>query len=120
MRTQNRRTMKLSITLFLASLLVFTSCGYKAAEETAAGTQPPTTPAAGQSVTSSDSPVQQVSDVNPITPVQTATTSTGLPATATTSTAGLNPAHGQPGHRCDLAVGAPLNGSKPVTPATKQ
>ncbi len=23
--------------------------------------------------------------------------------------AGLNPAHGQPGHRCDIAVGAPLN-----------
>lgn len=22
---------------------------------------------------------------------------------------GLNPAHGQPGHRCDIAVGAPLN-----------
>jgi hypothetical protein len=27
-------------------------------------------------------------------------------------TAGLNPQHGQPGHRCDIAVGAPLN-SKP-------
>ena len=26
-------------------------------------------------------------------------------------TAGLNPAHGEPGHRCDLEVGAPLNGS---------
>ncbi len=26
---------------------------------------------------------------------------------------GLNPAHGQPGHRCDIAVGAPLN-SKPL------
>lgn len=29
------------------------------------------------------------------------------------NTAGLNPAHGQPGHRCDISVGAPLN-SKPV------
>ncbi|MDI1316536.1 hypothetical protein [Flavobacterium sp.] len=28
--------------------------------------------------------------------------------------AGMNPAHGQPGHRCDIAVGAPLN-----SPATK-
>ncbi len=28
------------------------------------------------------------------------------------SASGLNPAHGQPGHRCDIAVGAPLN-SKP-------
>jgi hypothetical protein len=24
-------------------------------------------------------------------------------------TSGLNPAHGQPGHRCDISVGAPLN-----------
>ena len=31
----------------------------------------------------------------------------------------LNPEHGQPGHRCDIAVGAPLNGnagSPSVTP----
>jgi hypothetical protein len=32
---------------------------------------------------------------------------------------GMNPVHGQPGHRCDIAVGAPLN-SPPGTPvATK-
>lgn len=30
------------------------------------------------------------------------------------ATAGLNPAHGQPNHRCDIAVGAPLN-----SPATQ-
>lgn len=32
--------------------------------------------------------------------------------------AGLNPAHGQPGHRCDISVGAPLNSSvqKPQAP----
>lgn len=29
---------------------------------------------------------------------------------------GMNPPHGQPGHRCDIPVGAPLN-SKPGTPA---
>ena len=28
---------------------------------------------------------------------------------AGTNVAGLNPAHGQPNHRCDIAVGAPLN-----------
>jgi len=27
----------------------------------------------------------------------------------------INPAHGQPGHRCDLPVGAPLNGSNSNT-----
>lgn len=26
-----------------------------------------------------------------------------------TTAKGMNPAHGQPGHRCDIAVGAPLN-----------
>jgi len=26
----------------------------------------------------------------------------------------INPAHGQPGHRCDVAVGAPLDGSAPA------
>lgn len=35
-----------------------------------------------------------------------------MPASTTTQ-AGMNPAHGQPGHRCDIAVGAPLN-SKPT------
>ena len=33
---------------------------------------------------------------------------------------GMNPAHGQPGHRCDIAVGAPLSspkGAAPVNPA---
>ena len=36
-------------------------------------------------------------------------------ATVNTSKAGLNPEHGQPGHRCDIAVGAPLD-SKSTTP----
>lgn len=50
------------------------------------------------------------------------TTSTSQP------TAGLNPAHGQPGHRCDIPVGSPLNSppgqTNPVvttsTPPTSQ
>ena len=45
-----------------------------------------------------------------------------VPAVPTvTSAAGLNPEHGKPGHRCDIAVGAPLD-SKPAavtsTPAS--
>jgi hypothetical protein len=31
------------------------------------------------------------------------------PNTVLSDTKGLNPVHGQPGHRCDIAVGAPLN-----------
>lgn len=50
-------------------------------------------------------PVQNIQVQSPATPfLGTGTT----PSTAT----GLNPKHGQPGHRCDFAVGAPLN-SKP-------
>ena len=39
----------------------------------------------------------------------------GQPMTATAP--GMNPPHGEPGHRCDIAVGAPLN-SAPATPPT--
>jgi hypothetical protein len=39
----------------------------------------------------------------------------GAPVTATVAK-GMNPQHGQAGHRCDIAVGAPLN--SPVAAAT--
>ena len=51
-------------------------------------------------------------------PASSATTSANintpivLPQANTSGTA-LNPKHGEPGHRCDIAVGAPLN-SKPT------
>lgn len=38
----------------------------------------------------------------------------------TTASKGVNPAHGQPNHRCDIPVGAPLNSpSVPVKTTTK-
>ena len=41
---------------------------------------------------------------------QQQTTAANAKVTETTNTGtGLNPAHGQPGHRCELPVGAPLN-----------
>ena len=36
----------------------------------------------------------------------------------TTTAPGMNPPHGQPGHRCDIAVGAPLNSPKQTKPAS--
>jgi hypothetical protein len=48
-----------------------------------------------------------------------------MPATVTTqqvnqpTAPGMNPPHGQPNHRCDISVGAPLN-SKPVAATTPQ
>lgn len=32
---------------------------------------------------------------------------------------GMNPAHGQPGHRCDIPVGQPLNSQPAATPASQ-
>ena len=43
-----------------------------------------------------------------ITPVQTPVQPTA---------AGMNPPHGQPGHRCDISVGAPLNSKPAPAPA---
>ena len=37
---------------------------------------------------------------------------------AASTASGLNPAHGQPGHRCDIKVGAPLNSAAGATNAT--
>lgn len=34
------------------------------------------------------------------------------------TTPGLNPRHGQPGHRCDIQVGQPLNSKPPITTPT--
>ena len=51
--------------------------------------------------------------------VQTTTTSIPTPtatAAKTVTAPGMNPPHGEPNHRCDIAVGAPLNSpaSKPA------
>lgn len=40
------------------------------------------------------------------------TTATVTAAKTNTAEVKLNPKHGEPGHRCDLAVGAPLDGKK--------
>lgn len=43
-----------------------------------------------------------------VTPTTTPTTSTATPNPATPTPEGMNPPHGQEGHRCDIAVGAAL------------
>lgn len=53
---------------------------------------------------------------NSISTTQPPVTVSTQPATQPTAP-GMNPPHGQPGHRCDIAVGAPLD-SKPVQPPT--
>jgi len=51
----------------------------------------------------------------PSTPSANPVSPTGTPIAPIIASARLNPAHGQPGHRCDIAVGAalPADGSSP-------
>jgi hypothetical protein len=64
------------------------------------------------------SPTFEVAPSSPVIPGAASVPPAGVPSATTTATTGLNPAHGQPGHRCDIAVGAPLNSapSASVTP----
>ncbi len=59
-------------------------------------------------------PTQQPATIA-TTPVTSPTQNTDQPV-LTKVAPGMNPAHGEPGHRCDIAVGAPLN-SKPTQPS---
>lgn len=53
----------------------------------------------------------------PQTTQTTQTTQSATPAKNVVVGKGMNPPHGQPNHRCDIAVGAPLSGAatKPAT-----
>lgn len=70
------------------------------------GTAPGTTQPAAQVQTTTAPATNQITPA----PVPQLT----LPA-ASKGAKGVNPAHGQPGHRCDIAVGAPLSSAAPAT-----
>lgn len=53
----------------------------------------------GQAPAAQSQPAQPQMQPQPVAPANTATTATAP---------GMNPPHGQPNHRCDVAVGAPL------------
>lgn len=56
-------------------------------------------------------PAQVNSQQQPATAITPVNTTPQTPPS--TAGSGINPAHGQPGHRCDIPVGSPLN-SKPA------
>ena len=79
-------------------------------------------PAHGQPGHRCDISVGAPLDSKPIQPTNTVTTAqppvtVSTQPTAQTTAPGMNPPHGQPNHRCDIAVGAPLN-SPVATPQT--
>jgi hypothetical protein len=61
---------------------------------------------------------QRVGNQGQIKPTQIQSQPQQNPQGAVQATSGMNPAHGQPGHRCDIAVGAPLNSAPSQKPQT--
>lgn len=70
--------------------------------DVAVGATIPKTAAPAKATTTNSPVISPVSQNTPLIQPQAAT-----PTTVAAN--GLNPAHGQPGHRCDIAVGKPLN-----------
>ena len=103
--------MKISTTLLLsASLFCFLGCTEDKKE-----TSTETATAENISTPATESPAApvnaEITDLNGESPratMEIAETPTAA-APAPTTAAGLNPPHGQPGHDCAIAVGAPLN-----------
>lgn len=102
--------------LFCLSVIAFSfaACNSNSANHREPVTQPTATPTLNLPSTTGDTSIKgnttttlQAPPVSASPQTKTRTTKTG---------AGLNPAHGLPGHRCDIAEGAPLN-SAPM-PAT--
>lgn len=52
-------------------------------------------------------------------PAEVQQTQQPAPQPVTTTAPGMNPPHGQPNHRCDIAVGAPLNSPPGQAPAAQ-
>lgn len=80
-----------------------------------------TQPKAVTQITDSSTAVQNTIQTLPA-PTTTPATTVSTNTTTATTAPGMNPPHGQPGHRCDIAVGAPLNsppGKAVTAPATQ-
>lgn len=100
--------MKLYITALCAGSFLFFSCANE--QEPATDKTEGTTQGAAQTT----APSQQTPAASPVFP---AATQTVTPQSSAPVAAGMNPAHGEPGHRCDIAVGAPLNSPPAAAPA---
>jgi hypothetical protein len=60
----------------------------------------------------STQPIVQNAPVQNQQPVANGNQAVTMTQTPVATKPGMNPPHGQPGHRCDIAVGAPLNSPK--------
>ena len=117
--------MKNLVALLVISMLALSSCKKDATEvtEESETTVTDTASAATDSVATTNTivlPMQpDVTGANPNTimnqnsgmPMQQTTTAVQQVQQPVATAKGINPAHGQPGHNCAIAVGAPLNSS---------
>ncbi len=101
----------------ISGMLILQSCGSEKKKEAESDSitteQTATQPEVGTTDTSQlqrgDRPMEATSQP----------TITTIPVSTPSATAeGMNPAHGQPGHRCDIAVGAPLSSPPGQQPST--
>ncbi len=111
--------------LFFASvfiLAIVTGCGTKPGEAQADGatTNNPTINVDALSKGTTTTPQLVTTSSNATVPITAPTVTTTSQPVVASNTAGLNPAHGQPGHRCDVAVGAPLSSAPATTAGTTQ
>jgi hypothetical protein len=94
----------MKIALIISSIAIYTlvSCGSQNDVDVSGTPEPQvsTSPALGT----------EASTTTPALGTEASTTASTASATPAAAVA-LNPAHGKPGHRCDIAVGAPLDGS---------
>ncbi|WP_298149773.1 hypothetical protein [Flavobacterium sp.] len=96
--------MSRSLPILFAAGLLFVSCKKELMPQESSDTP-------NKANTTAANPAQPAqSAAMPQQPQTVQATPTAAPAQATAP--GMNPPHGQPGHRCDIAVGAPLNSPK--------
>lgn len=106
---------KIVLSLAFVATLFFTSCKKELEPQDSSETPLTESSANPENAEASSIETQPQVQVDPSSvPVQTVQ----APAPTTAKTLpGMNPPHGEPGHRCDIAVGAPLNSPKGQTPA---
>lgn len=98
--------MKASITALCAGSVLFFSCANE--KETVSDRSVTTTDSIKQATATAQMPVSGTST--------SSTFETTTPQNTASTSSAPNPAHGEPGHRCDIAVGAPLNSPPSATP----
>jgi hypothetical protein len=110
------------------AVVSLTSCGGNPPEAEETTIQPASTTQLPLSTDSSATPAGLTPSTATTAPNVTSTTtqqptqSAAVPVQqkSSKSTAKLNPAHGQPGHRCDIEVGAPLSSAPAQTTQIQQ